>query len=384
MSLLDYGSLLIAIGFSCAALFVAMFLTWLQSRQDAFLFRLSCGAFLIAASVPLTVPKVSAGSLVLPPIAFLLLLSGFSALHQAAVGFHGGEVRKRAIPLLAAAAWLPCGLAYAFGLGGAGIVFGNMAASALLFGCAFEYRLSFREAPRQVVLLAFLYSAEAMTFVFCAAMALVTVPLDLRGFPTNWAEDLNAIMAIVGITGVGAVSLSMHQVRQSARHREEAMTDSLTGLLNRRAIFEKLGKKRLPERTAVALLDLDNFKAVNDTHGHECGDDALRRFSACVRTALPADTTAARIGGEEFAVVLRSTSMDSAVASLDRLRDAFSREDILTDSGPIRCTISVGVAYSGNEGLPFEELVRQADKALYSAKQGGRNQVARASFGLAA
>lgn len=384
MSLIDHGSLLIAIGFSCAALFVAMLMSWLQATRDDFLFRMACGTFLIASSVPLLMPALSDGSLAVPAAAFLLLVAGFSSLHLGAVGFHGGRVGSLHLPLLSVAYWLPCGAAYAAGFGGTGLILGNLAAAGLLLRCAFEYRHSFREAPRQVALLAILYSAEAVTFVLCAVVAALATPLYLTGFPQNWAEDLNAIMAIVGITGIGAVSLSLHQVRQAARHRSEAMTDSLTGLLNRRAIFGLYGHRTLPGRTAVAVLDLDNFKAVNDTYGHDCGDDALRRFSACAQSLLPEGTVAARIGGEEFAVVLRAISLEEAERCLDGLRSAFALEDVMTDSGAIRCTISVGIAYSGSDGMMFEDLVRQADKALYKAKQDGRNRVVQAELDIAA
>jgi len=365
-------------------MFVAMFMSWLQSRHDEFLYRMSMGALFIAAGMPLAFPAVNENSLAIPALAFLLMMAGFSSVYVAAIRFHGGKVKRLKVLKLTVAAWLPCGFAYALGLGGMGVAFGNFAGAALLVSTGAEYRHSYREAPRQVALLSILYIAEAVTFILCGIMVLLTTPFYLTGFPVNWAEDLNAIMAIVGITGIGAVSLSLHQVRQAAMHRVQAMTDSLTGLLNRRAIFDRFGKRPLQGRTAVALLDLDNFKAVNDTYGHECGDDALRRFSECVLSILPEDAIAARVGGEEFAVVLPSSSMESAESCMESLRTAFALEDIMSESGPVRCTISVGIAYSGSDGMKFSELVRQADKALYRAKQDGRNRVVRAAFEMAA
>jgi two-component system cell cycle response regulator len=162
--------------------------------------------------------------------------------------------------------------------------------------------------------------------------------------------------------------------------RSLATTDSLTGLLNRRAFLESTGRelaraKRYNDRLSVVLLDVDHFKQINDKRGHAAGDLVLSALGKLLNNTLRTCDIVARWGGEEFVLVLPSTSIDGAEQTAERVRDLLERADIKDANGDrIPVTASFGVAtYSGSENL--EQMVDRADRAMYLAKSGGRNRV---------
>lgn len=155
---------------------------------------------------------------------------------------------------------------------------------------------------------------------------------------------------------------ALQRTRRSAQLSRQAGTDSLTGLGNRRELERALSD--LQRGDAVVLLDLDHFKDVNDTYGHQVGDEALRSFATCLRRESRGMDLAVRYGGEEFAWVSRGTSVCEAEAAVDRLRAAWARTRPLA-------TFSAGVAV--HDGPDPDATLREADLALYDAKQAGRN-----------
>lgn len=162
---------------------------------------------------------------------------------------------------------------------------------------------------------------------------------------------------------------------------QAAMTDALTGLPNRRAFFEAAAKASARASGdgphCVAVIDLDHFKRVNDVHGHDAGDAVLRQFAVQANALMRSGDTCARLGGEEFALLLPGTSLSEAVAICDRLRQAIAEMGVPTASGMVRVTMSGGVAELNAEGL--DDALKRADLALYQAKAGGRDQLALAA-----
>jgi diguanylate cyclase (GGDEF)-like protein len=152
----------------------------------------------------------------------------------------------------------------------------------------------------------------------------------------------------------------------------QARTDPLTGLWNRRSLENRVRDLRR-EGTSYALAygDLDHFKELNDTHGHEAGDQALRLFSRVLRDSIRPTDFSARYGGEEFVVVLPECSPALAVQVLDRLRERLALT--LASARVPAFTVSFGVAAS-IDGETFDEVVAVADGALLAAKGAGRNQ----------
>ncbi len=162
---------------------------------------------------------------------------------------------------------------------------------------------------------------------------------------------------------------------------ERSVRDPLTGLYNRGYFLEQLGPTaargaREGHGLGVMLLDLDHFKAVNDRHGHEAGDEVLRATAAVLRGATRPDDLVARLGGEEFVIALPVAAPDLATARAERVRRALARREIAFEEKTLRVTCSIGLTFAP----PFAtrtatELLEAADRGLYRAKAAGRNRV---------
>ena len=160
-------------------------------------------------------------------------------------------------------------------------------------------------------------------------------------------------------------------LRHSQDTELQATTDGLTGLFNRRTLESKTRGFILDKQPfSIAMADLDHFKKLNDQHGHEAGDRALRMFAGVLRSSLRPEDISARYGGEEFIVLLPHTSIAEAIRALDRLREALAAE--VSKAGGISFTASWGLTDSAS-GTNFDEIVAVADAALYSAKRAGRD-----------
>ncbi|HWD74765.1 MAG TPA: sensor domain-containing diguanylate cyclase [Solirubrobacteraceae bacterium] len=174
------------------------------------------------------------------------------------------------------------------------------------------------------------------------------------------------------------IVISVANIEDRAALAAQAATDALTGVGNHRTFHQRLRAdlaraRRYGSPVSVAIIDVDHFKQVNDTSGHEAGDELLRHVARCLSDATRAEDTLARVGGDEFAWVLPETTGDEALAAVERARRSISR----CVQGPYaepRMTISAGVCDSSWTSDPTE-LVRLADRALYFSKEHGRNQV---------
>ena len=172
------------------------------------------------------------------------------------------------------------------------------------------------------------------------------------------------------------------ELRESVNHSIAlAVTDDLTGLYNRR-YFDRhlnvlLGKAQEQDRAmAVMILDIDHFKAVNDTHGHDVGDVVLKEFSARVKRNIRGVDLACRFGGEEFVVLMPDADMSNAELVAERVRQAIAEKPFeISGARPLTVTVSVGVSFSESEADTPESLIKRADVALYRAKREGRNRV---------
>ncbi|MBN1148166.1 MAG: diguanylate cyclase, partial [Anaerolineales bacterium] len=164
------------------------------------------------------------------------------------------------------------------------------------------------------------------------------------------------------------------------RIQQLAITDTLTGIFNRRHLFalgqrEFLRAKRLSHSLSVIMLDIDHFKQVNDSYGHAAGDHVLHRLAQLLRSAIREIDIIGRYGGEEFTIILPETNLFTAQEIAERLREHVNETFQGADSNPISITVSIGVAEIQEDIPDFTALVAQADTAMYSAKQEGRNRV---------
>ena len=175
---------------------------------------------------------------------------------------------------------------------------------------------------------------------------------------------------------------TLQQVEQRRREAEDiSHLDPLTNLFNRRYFFtlveyECKRDRRFLHDSSLLLLDLDHFKLVNDTFGHLAGDQVLQAIAQIIKSGIRQKDVHCRYGGEEFAILLPQTSIDTAIRVGQRLREILENHPIPTDKGLVGVTMSIGVASrSGEDEISFDSLIEQADAALYAAKKAGRNQV---------
>ncbi|MEE2755316.1 MAG: sensor domain-containing diguanylate cyclase [Myxococcota bacterium] len=163
--------------------------------------------------------------------------------------------------------------------------------------------------------------------------------------------------------------------------REMAKTDSMTGLANERSFdhaFSNMLSRAARRNDSLCLImtDIDKFKVLNDTYGHPFGDEVIKAVARCLQNAIRSVDLAARIGGEEFALLLEDTDRDGAFELAERIRKEI--QDMVLhhrEKGPVQLTLSMGIAEFPSAGLDQPQLMEMADKALYLAKNSGRNQV---------
>lgn len=222
--------------------------------------------------------------------------------------------------------------------------------------------------------------AFAQSSLVSIARALYTVlypPLDLMGSGPWHALAFVSIIVLFVAVAFGCVW--MISVRQAITLEHQARTDPLTGTMNRLALDESAARElaraqRSHQPLSLVIFDMDFFKQLNDQHGHQAGDDALRRVTQASRQQLRASDLLARYGGEEFLVLMPETGKSSALETAQRLRQRIESLDLSCGKGRT-LTASFGVATYPADGDSFDCLVSSADAALYAAKQAGRNRV---------
>ncbi len=190
--------------------------------------------------------------------------------------------------------------------------------------------------------------------------------LDLHGELLSELEQIRALNAELAVA--------------NRRLQEAALTDHLTSLANRRYCLQRLGQEwaaadRKGHPLSLLLIDIDNFKAINDIHGHDGGDAVLQRVAAMLRSLTRAGSTVGRVGGEEFVVICPNTSMVEAAQCAERMRQRIAGRPMDISGRSLPVTVSIGVATRGPGMEQPGELMKLADEALYEAKRAGRNCV---------
>lgn len=221
----------------------------------------------------------------------------------------------------------------------------------------------------------------ALLMVFVAATVALQLVLSLGAFGHDRQLDAAAHdLTMIGITMLGFAFIGMYVAETKRRLHEETRLDSLTGLHNRRAFEEMIQREvQLAARDSTPLtllmMDLDHFKQLNDTWGHALGDRALRTFGGVLLTVTGSRDAVARLGGEEFAILLPGRSARNALSLAERLRATVEGLRLSEGEELVRFTVSVGLSSLQPGETGFEPMLRRADRALYKVKRSGRNRV---------
>ena len=372
---IDHISLQLVLALVSACIGVVLFAGWMITRTDRFMLTGAAGLAVLVAAVPVFVAYISGPRPFLALPAFALFLIGFSIIEGGGRQFRTGASPLRRIALVSLGS---VGLIASFfltGIDGLGISLFNALTCAILVSAGLHYWRARAQAPLLLPVLTGLYVLVGLSFLLCAVVILIESPIYRVRSPNNWAENLNALVAIIGLAGIGAISLALNQFRLVQSLRVDAGTDPLTGLKNRRVLFETYGEAPLPVGTAVAIFDLDHFKKVNDQHGHAAGDAVLKHFGTLLSRYAGRNATVARTGGEEFVVVLESASAVPAQRIVEHIREVLARSRIETQNGAMRCTVSAGVSFATDSKRTLDAVLHEADQALYIAKRSGRDRV---------
>lgn len=236
---------------------------------------------------------------------------------------------------------------------------------------------------RAVVSKAAFMAAKIAVFAYLLNIVghLILVALGLLPYPLGAALVVATMLTppvsfVVAMIAYSVVGLAVYDLGMS-RQRFEMLsrTDMLSGLMNRRAFLDTFERTR--GEVALILLDIDRFKSINDTLGHKAGDDVIVRVAQCLTGLLGEGATVARIGGEEFAVLLMGPRSDEALEVAKSICRSVEAMGFEVAGLPVSVTISGGVS-AGVSELGFSELFSAADRALYLAKASGRNRIVHA------
>ncbi len=222
---------------------------------------------------------------------------------------------------------------------------------------------------------------EARRLILAIAAGDLSMTIPLAAYRGE-IKDLFGALNVLKQNSADRIRLEQERKRLIGELKTIAATDPLTGLLNRRA-FESRARLLLSDKrgdeieVALIMMDIDHFKHVNDTYGHETGDRALVKLAAICRETVRSEDVVARIGGEEFVILLRVSDHVQACELAQRLRDRLRQDTIVAISGDVfGITASFGIAFARRADSPATaELLRQADALLYQAKQNGRNRI---------
>ncbi|MET3924489.1 GGDEF domain-containing protein [Devosia sp. 2618] len=373
--MIDNASLVFALAFATAAMMLTLFISWLNARQDSYLRSWAAGMALVIVYLAAFGMLGDRYDTIVQLSTFSMLVAGMALIYVGTCQFRTGIISTGWSLGLGTASVASVAIPLIFGYSGIGTMTLNLWCGIFMLLSGREYWLGRKEAPLPLILGSAIFVLTSLSFFACCIVLLIEGHLVLTEPPSNWAEQVNSIMAIIGVTCLGALSITMGQSRATRRHRDEALTDSMTGLLNRRALFDRFDGNELSSGIAVLMFDIDHFKQINDRQGHAGGDAVIRHFALILLQNLRPEDIVARIGGEEFCAILPAANIDYAKSVAESVRADLEASPAVTASQIILATVSVGVATSG-AGESFSSVLNRADDGLYKAKGSGRNRVA--------
>jgi diguanylate cyclase (GGDEF)-like protein len=232
----------------------------------------------------------------------------------------------------------------------------------------------------------FMFFAHGALYLLRTPFGAMLAPVNNQVFASVWITVLS-FEALLFTIAIAFILLAMAKERTEYRHKTDSLIDPLTGIANRRAFLQNAEAQLKRQATeprpmAVLLLDLDNFKSINDRFGHAIGDRVLQMFAEVGSGCMRRYDIFGRLGGEEFAALLVDTSRERALAVAEQIRASFVEVTGMIEGKPVVATVSIGVVISYDAVLDLSALLAQADHALYRAKDNGRNRIEIASIEL--
>jgi diguanylate cyclase (GGDEF)-like protein len=353
---------------------------WYKQRGATWYLWWSGTFFLGCVATLLFVTRGFAPELFAVGLGNVALIAGIAACWQAARAFN----RRRALwlPVLAAPAlWFAACLVPSFIETVAyRVVLSSLIIGSLLALCAVEFWHGRDERLPSRWPVIVLFSTFALVFASRIPMVgLLPFPFGALPIQLGSVGAFNLIMFFHALL-LTVLVVAMSKERLELDQRLKAQTDPLTGALNRRAFMtrgERLLRRHDVEGAPLCLvfLDLDHFKTLNDRFGHSGGDDVLMRFVNVVHDNIRPSDFLFRIGGEEFCCLLPHTGIAQAHRVAERVRQQFEAATVDVAGTPVKTTVSLGIASTESFGYDLDTLIRRADKAVYAAKQRGRNRV---------
>jgi diguanylate cyclase (GGDEF)-like protein len=385
---LDVNTLFLVTIYVEAILGLLLLFAWVQNTSITAVAWWGFAHLLQAASVTLFGLYGSVSDLISIDLANVLLFTAFAFIWTGARVFDDRKVRPGLL-LGGAVLWLLASRLAAFDnsfelrvLLSSGIV------AAYTWGTAYEFWRGRAEplvSRWPAIFMLFAHGALYLLRTPIGAM-LPWLPTSNQVFESVWLTVLS-FEGLLFTISIAFILLAMAKERTEHRHKTAALIDPLTGVANRRAFLQD-GDAQLqrqstdPRPTAVMLLDLDNFKSINDRFGHAVGDRVLEIFADVSSSCMRHVDIFGRLGGEEFAALLRDTNRDRALTVAEQIRAEFAEATRDVAGQPVAATVSIGIVTSHDAVLDLSALLAQADHALYRAKDAGRNRVEIASIEL--
>lgn len=376
---LDAYTLMIVIAFVSLLASLLMAATWLKNRQlDALLwwsvsfFAQALGTTcLLAHNLLETIMVIDLGHMLIVFSAGLVLVGARDFNHRA---------NRWPLAMIAPVLWL----AAVLGAGDDMTFADRLITAGCLSGVCFAFAgmemwRGTGEANFSQKCAGFFLGAHAIFLVMRIPFPLVDTAKPYQEMQVTPIFAFITFEALFYCVGLAFLLLAMTLEQGENRLRHLALTDPLTGATNRRGFEAKALKilandRKSGRKTAVLAFDLDHFKRVNDTFGHEAGDRVLQVFAQTAQAALRRGDLFARMGGEEFAAILRDTDLAEAIAIAERLRKSFMQAGWMIGDMEIGATTSIGIVVTQSGIGKLDDLLECADEALYRAKEYGRNR----------
>jgi diguanylate cyclase (GGDEF)-like protein len=363
-----------------AMLGLLLLFAWVQNTSVTALAWWGCAHLLRTLSIALYGMFGSVSELISLDLANALLFSSYAVAWSGARVFDGRRPQPGWL-ITGATIWvLACQIPQFAEASEVRALLGSAIVATFLWLTAFEFWRGRDERLLSRWPAIFILFSHGAIFLLHSPLAMVLKgPAGDPALASAWITVISTEELLATIS-IAFILLAMAKERTELHHKTAAMVDSLTGLANRRAFLDSAGQltqtqtaRDLP--VAVFMIDLDRFKSVNDRFGHSIGDEVLRIFADSARAHLRPSDIVARLGGEEFAVLLADACRDNAFAVAERIRSTFAAAAASVGGHAVSATASIGVAIIQDPQQDIAALLAQADHALYRAKARGRNRV---------